>query len=70
MRIEGKVGGMEQHLKNLNGRTDKNEIKGEENEDKINKIKNRMSYYMGGGAALFVVFGFVFTLVIKFKYGG
>ena len=70
MSMESHLGSIDEHLKNLNGRTDKNEIKSEKNNTRISKVEKRMAYYLGGGTVLLLVFGFLFNFLIKYKYGG
>ena len=68
--MKSHLGSIDEHLKNLNSRTEKNEIKSEENDTRISKVEKRMAYYLGGGTVLLLVFGFLFNLLIKYKIGG
>jgi len=71
INIKENVGKIEGHLKALNGRVDRNigDISHNKKEiskvnEIINKVKNKLAYFMGGAAILIVILELIFKYIL------
>ena len=71
INIKENVGKIEGHLKALNGRVDRNIGDISHNKKEIgklngiiNKVKNKLAYFMGGAAILIVVLELIFKYIL------
>lgn len=68
IEIKEKVGGIEQHLEDMNGSLNRHDSEIKDNRKSITSVRNRQFYLMGFGAAIVSLSGIIFAL-IKFKIG-
>ncbi len=67
--IKTDIGGIKQHLKDMNGSIKRHDEDIDGNRKSIGSIKNRQFYFMGASASVVILSSIIFAL-IKFKYGG